>query len=83
MLVTVKLFASLASHLPRGPRPNEAQISVDEASTVGGILDRLGVPVEQRHLVLLDGVYVAPEQRSITPVVSGQVIAVWPMVAGG
>ena len=83
MVITVKLFASLASHLPRGARGNEAQLPVDDGLTVGGILDRLGVPVEQRHLVLLDGVYVAPEQRGLMAVVSGQVIAVWPMIAGG
>ncbi len=83
MVVTVKLFASLAAHLPAAARGNEASISVDEGATVGGILDRLGVPLEQRHLVLVDGRYVPPEERGARAVAAGQVIAVWPMIAGG
>lgn len=83
MVVTVKLFASLAAHLPPGARGNEARISFDEGATITGILDGLGVPIEQRHLVLVDGHYVPPEQRGLRRVAAGQVIAVWPAVAGG
>ncbi len=83
MVITVKLFASLASHLPAASRGNQASITVGEGSTVSAILDALGVPLEQRHIVLVDGVYLPPEERGLTAVAAGQVIAVWPMIAGG
>jgi len=83
MVVTVKLFAFLATHLPATARGNEATITVPDGATVGTIIDGLGVPLEHRHLVLLDGVYVPPEERGDRLVSEGQTIAVWPMVAGG
>lgn len=80
--VTLKLFASLVSYLPPGARQHAAVVEVPEGTTVAALLDRFGVPPEQRHLVLRDGVFVTPAARN-APLREGETIAVWPPVAGG
>jgi len=40
-------------------------------------------PRELAHLVLLNGIYVAPEQRNLVSIKEGDVLAIWPPVAGG
>jgi molybdopterin converting factor small subunit len=80
--VTLKLFASLAAHLPQGARDHAVRMEVPEGTSIGTLLDRLGVPPEQRHLVLRNGVFVTPAERA-RPLRAGDVVAVWPPVAGG
>lgn len=83
MRVTVKLFAFLSHHLPPGSEGQVARMSLPPGTTLGGLIDRLGVPEEHCHLVLLDGHYVAPGERPARPLGEGQVVAIWPMIAGG
>ena len=47
------------------------------------LLDRYGVPFEHAHLVLRNGVFLHQQEREQTPLEEGDVIAVWPPVAGG
>jgi len=35
------------------------------------------------HLVLINGSYVAPEDRATRTLVDGDVLAIWPPIAGG
>ena len=83
MRITVKLFASLARYLPAGADGNETQMDVEDAFTLGALLLRLRVPGERCHLVLVNGAYVAPRDRSGAILHAGDEIAVWPQVAGG
>lgn len=83
MRVTLKLYASLAVHLPAGADRNAAQIEVSGDATVRGVLDAWNVPPEQCHLVLVNGVFLPPAARSGRRLSEGDVLAVWPPVAGG
>ena len=83
VVITVKLFASLARHLPAGARENEATLTAAEGSSVLDVIDQLGLPHAHCHLVLLDGVFVPRDVWATSPVSAGQVLALWPMVAGG
>lgn len=83
MKITLKLFATLGELLPETARENAAEIDVPEGVTANQIIDQHRVPRELAHLVLLNGVYVAPEQRNLASIKEGDVLAVWPPVAGG
>lgn len=83
MQVTLKLYASLAVHLPLNADRNAARIEAPDGATVGDVLDGWHVPREQCHLVLVNGVFQPPSVRAARRLVEGDVVAVWPPVAGG
>ena len=83
MQVTLKLFASLSSFLPAGARRNKVDLDVEEGVTILNLLDSHHVPREHCHLVMLNGVYHPPETRGEVTMKQGDVLAVWPPVAGG
>ncbi len=83
MRVTLKLFASLAPHMPDGAVDNAVEVEVEEGATVFGVFDRFGVPRQKAHLVLINGLYVAPAERATRALEDGDALAAWPPVAGG
>jgi molybdopterin converting factor small subunit len=83
MRITLKLYATLGELLPKGARENAAQIEVADGATPNQIIDRHRVPRELAHLVLHNGVFMAPEQRDLPLIKEGDVLAIWPPVAGG
>ncbi len=84
MKMKLKLYATLAEFLPADAEDNAALIDVDAAITAHGVLDRFHVPRERAHLVLCNGVFVPPGARDEAAYFQeGDVLAVWPPVAGG
>lgn len=83
MRVTLKLFAALAPHLPEGAVDNAVEIEVAEGTTVFEVFDRFRVPREKAHLVLVNGLFVAPDARAARALEDGDALAAWPPVAGG
>ena len=83
MKVTLKLYASLSEFLPENAVKNVAEIIIEPGLDLRGILDYYGVPGEQCHLVLVNGVYVPPSERKGYMLSELDVLAVWPPVAGG
>jgi molybdopterin converting factor small subunit len=83
MKVTVKLYATLADYLPPGTRHNRVEVEVPEAAAVDAVLQPFSLPPKLTHLVLLNGTYVAPAARATTCLAEGDVLAVWPPIAGG
>ena len=83
MKIAVKLYASLGRYLPANARENAAVIDAVNGATVLSVIDQLGVPRQYCHLVLVNGVYVAPSERETSELREGDALAVWPPVAGG
>lgn len=83
MNVKLKLFASLARFLPDGAVRNVAKLDIAENTTIRALLDSYNVPKEHCHLVLVNGVFQAPEMRTSVTLKEGDELAVWPPVAGG
>ena len=83
MKITFKLFAGLSEYLPRNAKRNEVEIEIDTGTYLQAVLDYHGVPSEQCHLVLVNGVYVAPSERPTFVLSEADALAVWPPVAGG
>lgn len=83
MRITLKLYATLTDYLPPQRTGNKVEIELADGTSVQSALDGFGLPAKLTHLVLVDGNYVAPEDRSQRPLKDGEVLAVWPPVAGG
>lgn len=83
MQITLKLFANLADYLPPGSRDNRVDLEADAAESVADILKRFRLPERQVHLVLVNGVYLAPGERPARHLSAGDQLAVWPPIAGG
>lgn len=84
MQITFKLYASLGDYLPAAVRPaNEMPLTVAPGATIARIIEPFNLPMKMVHLVLINGVYVPPEERDTRPLVDGDVLAIWPPIAGG
>ena len=83
MRVQLELYASLMRHLPPEAQRHRVLADVPDGTTLHQLLARYAVPWEQAHLVLRNGVFVNPGERDTTALREGDVVAVWPPVAGG
>ena len=83
MRVTIKLYATLADYLPPGSRNNRTEIEVAENAAVDAVLAPFLLPAKLTHLVLVNGVFVPPAERATMALREGDVLAVWPPIAGG
>lgn len=84
MKVTLKLFASLAAHLPPEARAShKIDLDVDPGTTIQDVIRRQHIPEALCAIVLIDGVWVARPDRATRALSDGEVIAIWPPVAGG
>lgn len=83
MKITLKLFATLGDHLPAGAHENAIQIDVPDDASPHRVIDDFSVPRKMAHLVLVNGIYIEPAQRDDSTLKEGDVLAVWPPVAGG
>ncbi len=84
MRITFKLYASLTKYLPHEARyDNRVQLDLAEGTTVQQVIEPYGMPTELVHLVLINGTYVQPEERLSRVLIPGDVLAIWPPIAGG
>lgn len=83
MPLTVKLYAGLTRYLPENASNNAVQLDLAAGTTAATVIDGFDLPDELVHIVLLNGVYLQPEVRGSTVLKEGDVLAVWPPVAGG
>ena len=84
MNITFKLYASLAQHLPpEAAGGNAVQIDVAPQSTIADIIAPYNLPMKLVHLVLVNGKYIEPAQRASHALQEGDVLAIWPPIAGG
>ncbi len=84
MRITFKLYASLGEHLPVEKRQgNSMPLDVAVGATIGQAIEPFQLPMKLVHLVLVNGVYVAPEARAGHVLNEGDVLAIWPPIAGG
>jgi sulfur carrier protein ThiS len=84
MQITFKLYASLTDYLPLAHRHgNLMPLDVAEGATIAQIIEPFQLPMKMVHLVLINGHYVAPADRATRALVEGDVLAIWPPIAGG
>lgn len=84
MKITFKLFASLTDYLPHeARRSNILALDVRPSASISQIIEPFGMPQKLVHLVLVNGRYIPPEKRLTHTLVEGDVLAIWPPIAGG
>ena len=84
MNITFKLFATLTDYLPpEARRSNQVALDVDPSTTIQQIIEPYGMPPKLVHLVLVNGKYIEPDKRLSTTLTEGDVLAIWPPIAGG
>ncbi len=84
MRITLKLYASLETHLPPDARiAHRVDLEVEPGATVLDIVRRQGIPEALCAIVLIDGAWVARADCASRTLAEGQVLAIWPPIAGG
>jgi sulfur carrier protein ThiS len=84
MKITFKLYATLSDYLPvEARRTNMVELEVGEGATIAEIIAPYNLPPKLVHLVLVNGVFIAPEARATRALADGDALAIWPPVAGG
>ena len=84
MNITFKLFASLTDFLPVAHRSaNQVSLDVAAGATILQVIEPFGLPEKMVHLVLVNGKYIAPADRATLALQPGDVLAIWPPIAGG
>jgi sulfur carrier protein ThiS len=82
--IVFKLYASLTQYLPQDARlNNRLPMELPEGTSVAQVIEPFGLPHKLVHLVLVNGVYVPPQERLSRVLVDGDVLAIWPPIAGG
>jgi sulfur carrier protein ThiS len=84
MKITFKLYASLTEYLPAATRNgNQMPLELPEGTPIARVIEPFGLPHKMVHLVLVNGVFVPPAQRLTHVLKDGDVLAIWPPIAGG
>ena len=81
--ITFKLYAGLAHYLPSGSEDNAIEVELPDGQSIMTLIKRHHVPLDQVHLVLLNGVYQDATARVERVLQDGDTVAIWPAVAGG
>jgi sulfur carrier protein ThiS len=84
MQVMLKLYASLADHLPaEARRTNRLALELPAGTTIADVIGRQNLPAKLCHLVLVNGRYVPPADRAVRELQQDDELAIWPPIAGG
>jgi thiamine biosynthesis protein ThiS len=84
MKITLKLFASLTDYLPPESRyTNIIELELAPDTTIRQLVEHHRLPEKLVHLVLVNGTFIAPDRRATQALQEGDVLAIWPPIAGG
>jgi molybdopterin synthase sulfur carrier subunit len=83
MKVKFKLFATLSDYLPQPNQSNSVDLEITPETTVQALIEQYQLPPQMCHLVLVNGFYISPVERATTTLKEGDVLAIWPPIAGG
>ncbi len=80
MRIELRLFASLTRYLPPGTTGKSAKLEVAAGLMLAGLIHQLGIAPEMAHLTMVNGIHQADKN---IPLHDGDVVSIFPPVAGG
>ena len=83
MIIKVRLFAMLRDKLPPDAVDGEFTMELPAGSPARHIIEKLDIPEAMAHLVMVNGYHLLPDERDNRPLVDGEVVSIFPPVAGG
>ena len=83
MQIKIEFYASLMKYLPPGKSRFRREIKVDDGLILNRLIEQFHISPEEAHIVLVNGNYVDGEHRETRELVEGDVVSIWPPVAGG
>ena len=83
MIVRVKLFAMLRDKLPAGSDGESVEVDMPAGATPRDVIERLAIPPGMAHLVMIEGRHLVPAEVRQHVLQPGEVLAIFPPIAGG
>ncbi|HNR12763.1 MAG TPA: MoaD/ThiS family protein [Thermodesulfobacteriota bacterium] len=85
MNVEVRMFMEFRKYLPSGASEGKLVMTLEEGTTVGDLLNKLGVPLAEQKILVINGVSHGACGSAIhnQPLKDGDVVALFPPVGGG
>lgn len=83
MQINIEFYASLMKYLPPGKSRFRREIKVDDGLILDQLIQQFHISPAEAHIVLVNGRYIDDEHRASRVLVEGDVISIWPPVAGG
>jgi sulfur carrier protein ThiS len=83
MQINIEFYASLMKYLPPGKSRFRREVKVADGLLLDRLIEQFHIPPQMAHIVLVNGLFVDPEQRAERELVEGDVVSIWPPVAGG
>ena len=83
MQINIEFYASLMQYLPSGKTRHRREIRVQDGLRVSRLIEQFHIPEKMAHIVLVNGHFVDADKRADRELVEGDVVSIWPPVAGG
>ena len=83
MQINIEFYASLMKFLPPGKSRFRREVKVDDGLLLGNLIEQYHIPPQMAHIVLVNGHFVDVDLRQDRTLVAGDVVSIWPPVAGG
>ncbi|MFT5504246.1 MAG: molybdopterin synthase sulfur carrier subunit [Gammaproteobacteria bacterium] len=83
MKVSIEFYASLMKYLPPGQSRFRREIQVDDDQKLAALIKKYQISEAEAHIVLINGHFVCGDDRTDQQLIEGDVVSVWPPVAGG
>jgi sulfur-carrier protein len=83
MKVSIEFYASLMKYLPPGKSRFRREIQVDDDQKLAALIKKYQISDEEAHIVLINGHFVCGDDRIDHQLIEGDIVSVWPPVAGG
>ena len=83
MKMYIEFYASLMKYLPPGNARFRREVKVEDSLILNRLIKRYHILPEEAHIVLVNGLFVCGEDRDERELQEGDVVSIWPPVAGG
>ena len=83
MKISLKTAGLLGRYLPPGSAANFAELDVAQGATPIDVIKQLGMPLDGRYLVVLNGTSVPQGERSRRTLMESDSLVIMPPLKGG